>query len=232
MLRLAMVQTRRNLAQVGECALASGMVHVGLVALVVLATRSANGLPEATRNVVPLFLIPLDHTPELPRESRLPAFSPFGNEHSTGTMIVRSGPEGADLFPGGSGSGRRGIGGDSGMLIPGIRGARVDSVFSIMSVDSAVRRYPESAAPVYPQELIDRAVEGEVFAEFVVDTTGSVDTTSIRIKTSTHPEFAASVLEALPRMQFYPAIRNLRRVRQRVEQHFRFKIQPPDSQVS
>ncbi len=231
MLRLLMAPTR-NLLQAGECFVASGALHVVLIATIVAATRGSNGLPESGRVIVPLFMIPPNRISEVPRESRLPIFAPFGSEHGTGHTVVEAGKGGETLFPGGTPGRQPGLGGDPGMLIPGIRTLKVDSVFSIIAVDSTVTRYPESAAPLYPPDLIERGIEGEVFAEFVVDTTGSVDTTTIRILETTHPDFAASVLDALPRMLFHPAIRNLRRVRQLVQQHFRFEIRRPVEQVS
>jgi TonB-like protein len=60
----------------------------------------------------------------------------------------------------------------------------------------------------------------------VVDTTGWVDTTSIDVVTSDHPQFTQSVREALDHMRFRPALRGGRPVRQRVQQKFRFEIQP------
>jgi len=63
----------------------------------------------------------------------------------------------------------------------------------------------------------------------VVDTTGLVDTTSFHVISSTHPEFAQSVREALPGMRFSPAILRSKKVRQLVEQPFMFKIVAPEA---
>ena len=94
-------------------------------------------------------------------------------------------------------------------------------------MDSTVERYEWSAAPAYPPRLLASGTEGTVYAQFVVDTTGAVDTTSIRVLTSPHPEFEQSVRIALGLMKFRPAKRGPHRVRQLVEQHFRFTIAPP-----
>ena len=53
----------------------------------------------------------------------------------------------------------------------------LDSVFSILDVDSQVVRYASSAAPDYPPSLLKAGIEGAVESEFVVDTTGIVDLT-------------------------------------------------------
>ena len=102
-----------------------------------------------------------------------------------------------------------------------------DSVFSVLEVDRMVERYDGSAAPAYPPQLIAKGVEGMVQAMYVVDTTGRVDTTSIEVVASDDPQFTRSVREALDHMRFRPALRGGRPVRQRVQQKFRFQIEPP-----
>ena len=231
MLRFLIVPTR-NLLQTGECLVASGAIHVILIATALVATQGSNGLPGFDREIVPLFLIPPDRIVETPSESRLPIFTPFGNEHGTGNRVVEQAEHGEARLSGGIPARQPGTGGDFGLLTPGIRELNMDSVFSVIAVDSAVTRFAESVAPLYPPDLVEQGIEGEVFAEFVVDTTGSVDTTTIRILETTHPEFAASVRDALPRMLFHPAIRNLRKVRQLVQQRFRFQIRVPVEQTS
>jgi TonB family protein len=99
-----------------------------------------------------------------------------------------------------------------------------DSVATVLEVDSAVRRFPDSAAPVYPAELLAQHIEGGAYVQFVVDTTGRPDTSSFRVINATHAGFAAAVRAALPGMRFSPAIMHSRKVRQLVEQPFMFKI--------
>lgn len=100
-----------------------------------------------------------------------------------------------------------------------------DSVFSRLEVDSTVTRYPGSAAPAYPLEMLKQGVQGSVMTQYVVDTSGFADTTSLKILKSTHDDFAAAVRAALPYMRFYPAKVGPRKVRQLVEQEFTFKIE-------
>ena len=65
-----------------------------------------------------------------------------------------------------------------------------DSVFSQLEVDSIVARYPGSASPAYPVEMLKQGMQGSVTTQYVVDTTGFADTTSLKIMRTTHPEFA------------------------------------------
>jgi TonB family protein len=102
-----------------------------------------------------------------------------------------------------------------------------DSVFTVLEVQRMVERYEGSAAPVYPPELSARGVEGHVQATFVVDTTGRVDPSSVRVLESDEPRFSESVRTALSEMRFRPASRGGRAVRQLVEQRFNFRIAPP-----
>ena len=89
-----------------------------------------------------------------------------------------------------------------------------------------VERFDGSAAPIYPRELIASGTEGVVQATYVVDTTGSVDTTTIQVIQSDDPRFTESVRTALGGMRFRPAKRGGKRVRQLVQQRFRFQILP------
>lgn len=102
-----------------------------------------------------------------------------------------------------------------------------DSVYSILNVEESAVRAEGSAAPIYPPELIEKGIEGLVLTNFVIDTTGRADSSTIVILQSTHPLFVAAVRTAIPGMRFSPAMVQGRRVRQAVEQRFQFRITPP-----
>ncbi|MBX3147216.1 MAG: energy transducer TonB [Gemmatimonadales bacterium] len=102
-----------------------------------------------------------------------------------------------------------------------------ETALTEIEVDSTVVRDPRSAAPVYPAELLAKNVEGTTFVNYVVDSTGRVDSLSIRVIQSSHPEFTNSVRNALALMSFRPAIQANRPVRQWVQQNFAFRIVPP-----
>ena len=102
-----------------------------------------------------------------------------------------------------------------------------DSIFTQLEVDSTVTRFPGSAAPAYPVDMLRQGVQGSVVTQYVVDTTGFADSTSLKIMRSTHAQFADAVRAALPYMRFFPAKVGTKKVRQLVEQEFSFKIEQP-----
>jgi TonB family protein len=102
----------------------------------------------------------------------------------------------------------------------------IETALSEVEVDSTVERDPTSAAPVYPPVLLQQQIEGSTFVHYVVDTTGRVDSTTIRIVRTTHTDFAEAVRGALLLMRFRPAVHGSHPVRQWVEQNFSFRIQP------
>ena len=91
-------------------------------------------------------------------------------------------------------------------------------------LDMPAERDPQSAAPVYPEVLRANGIEGHVVAQYVIDTTGYADATSFRVMDTSHPLFTSAVREALPGMHFRPAELSGKRVRQIVQQEFKFVI--------
>ncbi len=103
-----------------------------------------------------------------------------------------------------------------------------DNVYTVFQVDNAAQISTGSVVPRYPPDLLARRIGGKVTVRFVVDTLGTADVTSIEILDASAPQFEESVRAALPHMRFSPARLNGRRVRQLVEQPFRFNVtQPP-----
>jgi len=102
-----------------------------------------------------------------------------------------------------------------------------DSVFTVIEVDTAAVRLPESAAPRYPADLLEKRVQGQAIVQFVVDTTGQADVSSFSVVLASHPDFAAAVREALPGMKFASARIGTIKVRQLVELPFSFAIREP-----
>lgn len=99
-----------------------------------------------------------------------------------------------------------------------------DVPFSGVDVDKAAATLPGSPAPAYPEMLKASGVEGEVQAQFVVDTLGRVEPGSFRVLTSSHDAFSTAVKGALPRMRFIPAEAGGRKVRMIVQQRFAFAL--------
>jgi TonB family protein len=88
---------------------------------------------------------------------------------------------------------------------------------------------PENPKPVYPPGALRRNVEQAFAVEFVVDTTGRVDASSIIIPPAVPREFAESVKRALVRWHFRPAQLRGLSVRRSVRQPFIFQIAGPNT---
>ena len=95
--------------------------------------------------------------------------------------------------------------------------------FSEWQVEKAVLALP-GTTPRYPSMLQSAGLEGDVRAQFVVDTLGRVEPGSFRALESTHALFTDAVRDALGRARFTPAEAGGHKVRQLVEQVFTFRI--------
>jgi len=84
----------------------------------------------------------------------------------------------------------------------------------------------ESVSPRFPDALKSSGISGEVWAQFVVDTTGRVDMRSFKALKSTDPQFTAAVKAVLPTWRLDPAIRQGMKVKQIVQQSFVFSPPP------
>jgi TonB family protein len=97
------------------------------------------------------------------------------------------------------------------------------TVFSADQVEQpAVVSGPLAPGLAYPPELFAKGVGGWVLAEFVVDTSGKVESETINLVSSTDPLFSAAVLRALPNARYVPAMKGGHTVRQLVHQPYRF----------
>jgi protein TonB len=199
--------------------LASAALHLSVLGVLVVQPPGAVDT-SAGRLLPALYLYAPDRRPAVPKEVRIPIPAP------PGIPKAASGPVTAPELPGNSPPTPPAR--QEGLAIPGLNEASFDSVFAALEVDSEVVRYEWSTAPAYPDSLRREGTEGYVEAEFVVDTTGRVDLSTIRILHSSHSEFATSVRIALAGMAFRPAWRGFRKVRQLVGQRFAFRIiRPP-----
>jgi protein TonB len=91
-------------------------------------------------------------------------------------------------------------------------------------VEKQVSPFPGNPAPRYPDMLRSANVEGEVLAQFVVDTTGRADMSQFKVLKSTHDLFTNAVKAALPNMKFYPAEVGGKKVKQLVQMPFQFNL--------
>jgi protein TonB len=91
-------------------------------------------------------------------------------------------------------------------------------------VEKQVSVAPGNPPPRYPDMLRSSNVEGEVLAQFVVDTAGKADMKEFKVLKSTHDMFTAAVKAVLPNMKFYPAEVGGRKVKQLVQMPFQFNL--------
>jgi len=76
--------------------------------------------------------------------------------------------------------------------------------------------------PKYPPLLREIRLSGRVVLQFIVDTTGRVESASIRVIESTNDGFEPPARESVAAAVFHPARLGPRHVRQRTEQPVRF----------
>jgi protein TonB len=232
-MRITLLESERHFLQTAECALLSIVAHSVIIGVAIGGTAGGALFPADEREARVFFLLPPDRVqapssqPEQIQWGRLGADVQDGrnSEIDAAGWLTHHRAQ----------AGRRSVNELSGArgelpIGPGL--PPVDTVFSVVEVDSVVQRFETSAAPVYPPELLAQGAEGVVYAQFVVDTTGRVDTTTIRLLTSPHHRFSESVRLALTDMHFRAAVRGRHKVRQLVEQHFRFTVTPPTRQFS
>jgi protein TonB len=118
-------------------------------------------------------------------------------------------------------SGRRGLG----TGIPGgSQAAAGADVYFSAQVEKPVMTLPGTPGPAFPEMLRAAGVEGQVVAEFVVDSTGAARMDTFRVLSSDHDLFSAAVRRSLERMRFLPAEVGQRRVAQMVHQTFQFAL--------
>jgi len=226
MLRLLLESNTRGF-QFRQGALVSVITHSVLIAASVIATREGPAAAMEAAEERVSFLIPLNRTNTPPPRQESVQFIKEGEKVGSGgieeKIVDKAATHEAPV------TGTTGVeeGKPEETAPPVDPNTMYDSVATAVDVDSAVTRFSDSMAPMYPPKLLELKVEGGAYVQFVVDTLGFADTLSFRVISSTHPEFAQSVREALPGMRFHPAILRSKKVPQLVEQPFMFKIIAP-----
>ncbi len=99
-----------------------------------------------------------------------------------------------------------------------------DQAYFEFQVEKQVAPQPGNPGPRYPDMLRSANVEGEVLAQFVVDTTGRADMGTFKVLKSSHDLFTNAVRAALPNMRFYAAEIGGRKVKQLVQMPFQFTL--------
>src|SRR3982750_1933627 len=114
----------------------------------------------------------------------------------------------------------KGVAGGSAKGVVGGTPVNSDQPYFEFQGEKQVQQIPGSGNLRYPDMLRSANVEGEVLAQFVVDTTGKYEAGSFKVLKSSHEQFTQAVKNALPSMKFYPAEVGGRKVKQLVQQPF------------
>src|SRR5215217_471517 len=122
-------------------------------------------------------------------------------------------------------SGKGVAGGTSKGVVGGTAPVNSDQPYFEFQVEKQVQQIPGTGNLRYPDMLRSANVEGEVLAQFVVDTSGKYEAGTFKVLKSSHEQFTAAVRNALPNMRFYPAEVGGRKVKQLVQQPFTFSLQ-------
>ena len=107
---------------------------------------------------------------------------------------------------------------------PASTSADVETPYFEFQVEKQAVGMPDNPRPRYPDMLRSAKVEGEVLAQFIVDTTGRAEMNTFKVLKSSHDLFTNSVRSALPSWRFYPAEIGNRRVRQLIQMPFVFGL--------
>ena len=99
-------------------------------------------------------------------------------------------------------------------------------VFYEFQVEKPAMPFPSNPSPRYPEKLKMAGTSGRVRVQFVIDTTGRPEVSTVKILESSHVLFTNAVREAVARMQFYPAETGGKKLRQLVEMPFEFSVTP------
>lgn len=214
----------------------SALLHVGLIAGAVYATAHAAVEFEKPRQEKVDFVEVKKDEPPPPKEEAPPPPPDVvaAPPPPKGFQILTAPVEIPDVLPDidlskkmtdeADFSGRGVAGGTS----KGVEGGKApvvsDQPFFEFQVEKPVTALPGSANPRYPDILRQAGVEGEVLAQFVVDTTGRAEVRTFKVLKSSHDLFGTAVKNALPGMRFIPAEVGGRKVRQLVQQPFSFAI--------
>lgn len=210
------------------------MAHTGLLALAVVVTAHAARVPEHTKlEEIAFTRVEEPKPPEPPKEpppnavavAQLP---PKGFQVLTAPVeipdripevdLTRSVTDEADF------SGRGVEGGVARGVVGGTAPVpTADNAYFDFQVEKPVMPRDGNPPPQYPSILEQSRVTGHVLVQFIVDTTGRVDPSTIKVLQSSDALFSTAVLAILPRWRFYAAEAAGHRVRQIVQQPVNFR---------
>jgi len=118
----------------------------------------------------------------------------------------------------------KGVEGGIASGVAGGTGPVTGEVFLEAQLDDPVQVISQPQ-PRYPPVLASAGITGRVEVQFIVDTTGHVESPSFKVMKTSHPAFSEPTREAILKSVFKPAKFKGRPVRQLVQQAVSFKQQ-------
>lgn len=213
--------------------MASVVVHAGIVGALVVATAQATVAHVAEERETAIKFTNTTPPPAPPAPVTREVFTttpvakgftvlqtPIDIPTSIPPIDVSAPPTNLDNFTGiGKPGGRAdGVEGATGVA------RALNDVFLESEVERPVAVLPGTAGPVYPETLRAAGIEGQVLAQFVVDSAGRVELATFQVLDSQHPLFVAAARSALSRIRYLPAEARGARVAQLVQQSFHFTV--------
>jgi TonB family protein len=98
------------------------------------------------------------------------------------------------------------------------------TTFFEFQVEQPATPVPGNRGPRYPDAMRAAGVEGEVLAQFVLDTTGFANMSTFKVLKSTDSLFTEAVRGTLPTMRFNPAEVGGKKVKQLIQMPFQFNL--------
>jgi protein TonB len=152
---------------------------------------------------------PLGETP--PVEAPAPRVAPVQGTGATGGS--QSGEEAGGVEGGVAGGRTGGVVGGQGEEVPDPGGTFIAAVVDRQAELRNRRDLPRVMQRLYPNALQDAGVGGRVVVQFVVDTNGRVDMSTVKVMSASHDGFVGPTRDALREFRFSPARMGDRSVR-------------------
>lgn len=121
-------------------------------------------------------------------------------------------------------SGKGVAGGTSKGVVGGTAPVNADQAYFEFQVEKPTVAAGGNPSPTYPDMLKSAGVEGEVLAQFVVDTSGRAEMSTFKVLKTSNELFSVAVKNVLPRYRFIPAEAGGRKVKQIVQLPFQFSL--------
>ena len=117
-----------------------------------------------------------------------------------------------------------GVAGGRANGVAGGKPVNTDQTYYSFQVEKQTMAVSGNPNPQYPSMLESAHVDGEVLAQFVVDTSGKADMSTFKVLKATNDLFVDAVKRVLPKWKFYPAETGGHKVKQLVQMPFAFKV--------